>query len=228
MTQQDPSDLKQVPEMVIPDMTATKDRTDQSQSTPALRTWATAITKFHNRVPGKQKEIFSRGEEIANKEIFLAFANQRIRLSELYFHGSAKLTFSASGYRFPDFGQSVFIGSRIGIILTPVDDLTGAEMKDTDEEGGNCDIKCYTKCNMHIIINGEDQGPCATDIPLDNPLFVLVDVYSITKRVNIVRMTSLGTLKDLCRDVIRSRVRQFEECHKLPLPKNLQRFCQYR
>lgn len=43
------------------------------------------------------------------------------------------------------------------------------------------------KAEMHFIINGQDQGPCAMDIPyLDSPLYVVVDVYGTTKQVRII------------------------------------------
>jgi len=65
------------------------------------------------------------------------------------------------------------IGSRIGIVYV----TTG----ETAE--------------MHFILNGEDQGPCARDIPYKNgPLYAVVDVYGTTKQVRIVQL-SCGTLR---------------------------------
>lgn len=43
------------------------------------------------------------------------------------------------------------------------------------------------KAEMHFIINGQDQGPCAKDIPYSyGPLYVVVDVYGTTKQVRII------------------------------------------
>lgn len=42
---------------------------------------------------------------------------------------------------------------------------------------------------MHFIINGEDQGPCTTDIPYKKgALHAVVDVYGTTKQVKIVQL----------------------------------------
>jgi neuralized-like protein 2 len=46
------------------------------------------------------------------------------------------------------------------------------------------------KAEMHFILNGEDQGPCAKDIPYgDKPLYAVVDVYGTTKTVRIVQLS---------------------------------------
>jgi len=59
------------------------------------------------------------------------------------------------------------VGSRIGVLFVP----TGEDEAD-----------------MHFVINGEDQGPCARQIPFrDAPLWAVVDVYGSTKRVRIVQ-----------------------------------------
>lgn len=45
------------------------------------------------------------------------------------------------------------------------------------------------KAQMHFIINGEDQGPCTTDIPYkEGALHAVVDVYGTTKQVKIVQL----------------------------------------
>lgn len=61
------------------------------------------------------------------------------------------------------------VGSRIGVMFVP---------------------KCGTKADMHIIVNGEDQGPLSKDIPYrEAPLYVVVDVYGTTKKIRIIQMT---------------------------------------
>ena len=62
------------------------------------------------------------------------------------------------------------VGSRIGVMYVPASD---------------------GKADMHFIINGEDQGQCARDIPYQAaPLYAVVDVYGSTKQVRIVQLQS--------------------------------------
>lgn len=59
------------------------------------------------------------------------------------------------------------VGSRIGVMFMPNGDYA----------------------EMHFIINGEDQGPCATEIPYrEASLYAVVDVYGTTKQVRIVQL----------------------------------------
>lgn len=230
VTQCNPFYMTTIPEMVIPDMTATPKVTDDQReecNNSENRTWAVAITKFHNRIRFQSKEIQGIKNEITSTDRIACFANQNIPLQNLYFYGRKELTFSSSGERFPNFGQSTFIGSRIGIVLIPVDDDTKLELYKPGDRIPSINNPSNDKCNMHLIINGEDQGPSVTNIALDRPLFALIDVYSITKRVNIVASSALSSLKDLCRDNIRSRVHLNKDCECLPLPKALKQFCRF-
>lgn len=60
------------------------------------------------------------------------------------------------------------VGSRIGVMYVPTSE---------------------NKADMHFIINGEDQGPCAKEIPYQTaPIFAVVDVYGSTKRVRVVQL----------------------------------------
>lgn len=64
------------------------------------------------------------------------------------------------------------VGSRIGIMYS---------------------IDAPGKAVMHFIVNGEDQGPCAKDIPYeDGALYAVVDVYGTTKQVRIVQLYGGG------------------------------------
>lgn len=191
------------------------------------KTWVTAITKFHNRIHGKSKEILGFADGCCDsvfKSNIASFANQTIRVKELYFLARRELTFTSSGSRFPDFGQSVFIGSRIGVTLVPLDPDGNEITTMTDEE---CRVGAPVHCNMHFVINGEDQGPCINFIPLDRPLYVVVDVYSTTTQVKVIPLSYLGSLKDLARERIRSVVRK-GNYELLPLPTSLKDFCQYK
>ncbi|CAG7681494.1 unnamed protein product [Allacma fusca] len=81
------------------------------------------------------------------------------------------------------------------------------------------------KADMHFIINGEDQGHCARDIPYQNaPLYAVVDVYGSTKQVRIVQLKSRSnTLQSLCRDAIRQKI-QTSGIKSLPLPRSLKNY----
>jgi len=62
------------------------------------------------------------------------------------------------------------VGSRIGILYVVTGDGETAE--------------------MHFILNGEDQGPCARGIPYKSaPLYAVVDVYGTTKQIRIVQLS---------------------------------------
>jgi len=62
------------------------------------------------------------------------------------------------------------VGSRIGILYVVTGDGETAE--------------------MHFILNGEDQGPCARGIPYKTaPLYAVVDVYGTTKQIRIVQLS---------------------------------------
>ncbi|RZF44424.1 hypothetical protein LSTR_LSTR015861, partial [Laodelphax striatellus] len=64
------------------------------------------------------------------------------------------------------------VGSRVGVVYIPRDRTLGGELAE-----------------MHLIINGEDQGPCFRDIPYkDSPLYAVVDVYGTTKQVRIIQL----------------------------------------
>ena len=59
------------------------------------------------------------------------------------------------------------VGSRIGIVYVVRDRMA----------------------EMHFVINGEDQGACAHDIPYrDASVYAVVDVYGATKQVRIVQL----------------------------------------
>ncbi|KAL3288010.1 hypothetical protein HHI36_002462 [Cryptolaemus montrouzieri] len=96
------------------------------------------------------------------------------------------------------------MGSRIGVMYIPTDE---------------------NKADMHYIINGEDQGPCARGIPYkEAPLYVVVDVYGTTKKVKIVQLYVVPSLQAACRDVILRRVKK-SSVSSLPLPKLLKNIC---
>ncbi|GAB6023769.1 Neuralized-like protein 2 [Chamberlinius hualienensis] len=81
--------------------------------------------------------------------------------------------------------------------------------------------------HMHFIINGEDQGPCTTDIPhLDGPLYAVVDVYGTTKKVHIIQLYG-ASLQSACRDAILQHIQQ-KAVSQLPLPTKLKEYLLYK
>lgn len=75
---------------------------------------------------------------------------------------------------------------------------------------------------MHFIINGEDVGVQAADIPYkQSNLYVVVDVYGTTKSVKIIQVYGINTLQSLSKDVILSSVDKSSSLSLLPLPESL-------
>ncbi|CAH1779773.1 unnamed protein product [Owenia fusiformis] len=101
------------------------------------------------------------------------------------------------------------VGSRIGIayVVNSDDDLA----------------------ELHFIINGVDQGACATGIPYKEcPLYAVVDVYGTSKQVRIIQLYGVSSLQNFCRDRILWSLRQGEEdIEHLPLPARLKDFLRY-
>ncbi|EEB12676.1 neuralized, putative [Pediculus humanus corporis] len=68
------------------------------------------------------------------------------------------------------------VGSRIGIVYIP---MPKVGLRETAE--------------LHFIVNGEDQGAFAKDIPFtEGPLYAVIDVYGCTKQVRIVQVEYQG------------------------------------
>lgn len=102
-------------------------------------------------------------------------------------------------------------GSRIGVMFVPCP-KTRKDDPDVAE--------------MHFIINGEEQGPCAKAIPYTSgPLHAVVDVYGTTKQVKIIQLYGVKSLQYVCRDAILQYVNNETDSVKLlPLPQCLKEF----
>lgn len=99
-------------------------------------------------------------------------------------------------------------GSRIGVIFVPT-----KEDKDLAE--------------MHFLVNGEDLGAQAVDIPYkESNLYVCVDVYGTTKSVKIIQVYGINSLQSLTKEVILSTVDESRLQH-LPLPESLKDYLSY-
>uniref|UniRef100_A0A224XLX0 Putative notch signaling protein n=2 Tax=Panstrongylus TaxID=65342 RepID=A0A224XLX0_9HEMI len=98
------------------------------------------------------------------------------------------------------------VGSRIGVVYVP------RKMSQS------------SLAEMHLIINGEDQGPCSSNIPYtDGPLYAVVDVYGTTKQVRAVQLYGVASLQSACRDAILQNVKK-KSVPSLPLPKSLKEY----
>lgn len=98
------------------------------------------------------------------------------------------------------------VGSRLGVMFVP------------SAESG------LRSANMHVIINGEDQGAVCGGIPhVSRSLYAVVDVYGATKQVRIVQLHGVQPLMSKCRDVILEHMR-CESVWQLPLPSTLKHY----
>lgn len=80
---------------------------------------------------------------------------------------------------------------------------------------------------MHFIVNGDDLGAQAVDIPYkESNLYVCVDVYGTTKQVKIIQVYGINSLQSLSKDVILSTVDQ-SHLNQLPLPESLKDYLTY-
>lgn len=81
---------------------------------------------------------------------------------------------------------------------------------------------------MHFIINGQEQGPNALNIPYRNgSLHAVVDVYGTTKQVRIVQLYPDMSLQHVCRDVILKHTRHKNNIDDLPLPEKLKVYLKF-
>ncbi|CAB1338291.1 unnamed protein product [Coregonus sp. 'balchen'] len=82
--------------------------------------------------------------------------------------------------------------------------------------------------DMHVVINGEDMGASAKGIPMLQPLYAVVDVYSATKQVRIVQVEyGFSSLQTLCRKCIQKNIVHRMALDWLELPEKLKHYCKY-
>jgi neuralized-like protein 2 len=141
------------------------------------KSWIFAVTKSHNRVymedvtgdwPERKpyESILSDGQFIQSSrgsfQPNLLKPLVKYRKADVDSDGTLGADSSGNGNLLP-----TDVGSRIGVMYVIAED----------------------KAEMHFIINGEDQGPCARDIPYkDGPLYAVVDVYGTTKQVRVTQL----------------------------------------
>ena len=171
LTQQNPSKQFELPQYALPDLANMG------------KAWIFAVTKSHNRMYEQDLEdcteepyvsIVGDGEYVHTSRG--AFKRSLLRplptitAMETEDSGMASPSVSSDGSEQDSGDQNMLptdVGSRIGIVYV----IRG------------------NKAEMHFIVNGEDQGPCAKDIPYqDGPLYAVVDVYGTTKQVRIIQL----------------------------------------
>lgn len=227
LTQLNPWTSFQLPQYALPDLT------NMGQS------WIFAVTKSHNKVSAHDTTFSIAGEHLDVADTFgcggsvdgtwsVLGTGEKIQTSRGVIQRSAlrplpKLNRSlgSSDEELTAHTSSLSVTeltcSRVNILPTDVGSRIGVMYV----LRGEC-------ADMHFIINGEDQGACATDIPYrSGPLFAVVDVYGTTKQVRIVQLYGVDSLQSACRDAILQHITK-TAVSSLPLPKKLKEYLMYQ
>lgn len=96
------------------------------------------------------------------------------------------------------------------------------KLKPTDV-GSRIGVKVSPTGELYFFVNGIKFGPCALDVPVDRDLYVAVDVYGTTKRVQIIQC-GVPPLLDLCCDNIKKCVTKGEDLESLPITASLKKY----
>lgn len=170
LTARDPKSLEMVPEYSLPDLV------DLGGS------WVFAITRNHNKVvedeaqEGQEAELGQAvgGNEGCNK--FKSFTTD----THLFIKDVC-------------IPKDKLVGrSQPGLYSHILDDLYKTNILPPTARRSRIGVLYVPKrkgfADMHIIINGEDMGASAKDIPTSQPLYAVVDVFAATKSVKIVQV----------------------------------------
>ena len=139
--------------------------------------WISAVTKSHNKVADHESgtsSLLGDGDYVLTYNGMLHKSVLRPDIKRTRSDISPALRTFGSRRSSSDAGREgegdilpTDVGSRIGVVY----------------------VIRNNRAELHFLINGEDQGPCAKDIPCDGrDLYVVVDVYGTTKQVRIIQL----------------------------------------
>lgn len=159
-------DVIRIPQYSMPDLTSMG------------RSWIFAITKHHNKVP---RTIQDDDEEQMETSSFIQNCGNALQVGNkilpqsLLVKDFCHIDLESTGHTLFKNGKQFLatsIGSRIGMTYE-IQTISPTEHR----------------VLMHLIINGEDQGPSLMDnADLESPFYAIVDVYGTTKQVRIVQL----------------------------------------
>ena len=187
LTQHNPHTLFPLPQYALPDLTNMG------------KSWIFAVTKSHNRIFSSDQE--NHGQPYRSilgdgDNIFTARGAIKRHLLHPVRHlayNSPSVTNDSVDNRMDSQNtpsSSTSTSERQGTTTVPPK-LSGLEILPTDA-GSRIGVVYIVKgrqAEMHFIINGEDQGPCAKNIDYQNaPLYVILDIYGTTKQVRIIQL----------------------------------------
>ncbi|XP_038831294.1 neuralized-like protein 2 [Salvelinus namaycush] len=210
LTARDPLTFETVPEYSLPDLMDLGD------------SWVFAITRNHNRVV-EEEAVAPEGEGAGDGGLAGAinpkpktfFTDSHLHIEKVKIPMDKLVGRSRPG-RFSHILDDLYKTnalpptarrSRIGVLYVP---------------------KGQGLADMHVVINGEDMGASAKGIPMLQPLYAVVDVYSATKQVRIVQVEyGFSSLQTLCRKCIQKNIVHRMALDWLELPERLKHYCKY-
>ncbi|XP_055508695.1 neuralized-like protein 2 [Leucoraja erinacea] len=169
--------------------------------------WIFAITRNHNKVTTDDQQSNPAPKSHCSMEAFLQIGNCKVPKDKLV-------------------GRS-----RPGRYSHILDQLYKTNILPATARGSRVGVLYIIRANMgdlHIVINGEDMGPCARGIPINQPLYAVVDVFASTKSVRIIQVDyGFPSLQTLCRQVVQKHIMHRLAIDWLELPALLKNYCKY-